>query len=175
MNDAAPPLVRPDQTDDSTDATAPRGAYSCRAPVGAIVRAARATRIVQKSKENRAADGAAGRALDHAGARRNSAAHIETADGSPRNRERSGSAGHLQTEDATVVGFNGAAYKLPADRFLFLASCLRDPDANSRARLDFGGELRASETRYDEQEDDDDDKRAHHCSFFGGVISPRCS
>src|SRR5207237_893634 len=172
MNDAAPPLVRPDQTDDSPNATAPRGAYSRRAPVGTIVRTASATRIVQKSKHNRAADGATGRALDHAGARRNSPAHIETTHGSPRNRQRSGGAGHLETKDAPIDGFNRAAQELSAGRLLFLTGRLRDPDANSRTGPDFGGELRVSETGHDQQEDDDDDKRAHHCSFFGGVISP---
>src|SRR5438876_10402538 len=108
VDDAAPAFVWPGQPDDSTNPSAPRRADPRRPPVGAIVRSARTTWIVKEPEENRTSDSATGCALDHALARGNSSAHIETAHRSARNRERSCSAGPFQAKDAPVDGFNGA-------------------------------------------------------------------
>jgi hypothetical protein len=43
-------------------------------------------------------------------------------------------------------------------RSLFLANCLRHPDANPRPWPDIGGELRVGEPRYAEETADDDEK-----------------
>ena len=82
-----PALVREGQSDDGTDPAAPRRSDSSRAPVGAIVRPASPPRIVEKSEGNRASDRAANRALDHARPTRYSAADVETAHSSARDRE----------------------------------------------------------------------------------------
>src|SRR2546423_15409892 len=109
MDDAAPALVGPDQPDDCADAAAPRSANPRRAPIGAIMWAAGAPGIVEQSEQNRASNRAAGRALDHTLAGRDSTTHIEPAHRSARNRERSGSARHVETENAPVHRFDGAA------------------------------------------------------------------
>ena len=100
------------------------------------------------------------RRLDHARSTRHTAADVEAAHRSARNRERAARRRVPETESATVDGFNGAAHELPAVRSLLLAIRLGNPDPNPRARLHVGGKLCDGETGRGEEEADDDEQGA---------------
>ena len=82
-----PAFVRPDQSDDAADTTAPRRADARRAPIGAVVWAASPAWIVESSIGNRSSDRGADSALYHARSTRYATTDVETTNSSAWDRE----------------------------------------------------------------------------------------
>src|SRR5687767_6978255 len=137
-----PALVRKHEANDRPDPGAPGRTNAGRLPVGSIVRAAGAPRIVHERMRNRPAERAGGCALERADRPRHAGTHIQAPYRGPGNRDSANGAWNRQQERVGPDRIDRPAQQLPAHRTILLLMWLGKPDPDAGASREVGGELR---------------------------------